>query len=234
MNYFKEFIFCLILLLCSQNCYAEDWVIAKQDNKGNVQLDRDSINYYNNSLYYKIHYTVFSYGSTSKYAIVQSKGDSAGIVVSCSADNYAPCANTLNQKVATQFKPLTTDSFLYNANKKAWKEYNAVNKGFTPITDKKTLELLKPYVNSVENYIKTKWQLPNGKENKKAVIQFRIAYDGRLLNYKIINSSGDQDFDNAVLKTMQNIERFAPLPYGCNEDSIDITFTFEHKYRKFF
>lgn len=234
MRYFKYLIFFLILILCSQNCYAENWKMIKHNGTEYIFLDMDSINYHNNSLYYNVRYIIHKTDSNGNFVTVQSKGNVAGIIQVCQRENYKTCANPYTQKVATKFNTVTEDSLLYEANKIAWREYNAINKPITNTNDRNELVLLKPYMKSVETHIKNNWQPPIGKENKKAIAQFRIAYDGRLLSCKIISSSGDKEFDNAVIKTLQNIGRFAPLPQGINEDSIDINFTFSHKYYKFF
>ena len=57
---------------------------------------------------------------------------------------------------------------------------------------------------------------------------FTIAKDGRLLNVKVVKSSGTPLADKAALAAVELTAPFRPLPSEFKGPSIDIQFTFDY------
>ena len=55
-----------------------------------------------------------------------------------------------------------------------------------------------------------------------------IAKDGRLLNVKVIKSSGTPAADKAALAAVELTAPFRPLPANYDGPSVDIQFTFDY------
>jgi len=85
------------------------------------------------------------------------------------------------------------------------------------------------YMQQVQNKIKLNWH-PRHDQNqsfqKHAVMIFSLDRSGQLLSYKIINTSGDSSFDEQAINTIKRVSPFASFPASCNEDKVDIQFTF--------
>lgn len=85
------------------------------------------------------------------------------------------------------------------------------------------------YIQQVQNKIKLNWHPmydQNQSFQKQAVIIFSLEGKGQLLSYKIMNTSGDNSFDEQAINTITRVSPFAPFPAFCNEDKVDIKFTF--------
>lgn len=223
MRYFKPCFIILVLLLFSQICYAEQWEVLVRENTRYISIDIDSVNYHNNSLYYNVYYNVLKsiYNNTlrdKKYVTVQSKGNSVGIV---NTSEYKGNLNALTPQVAKNFKELTKDSLLYEANIRAQEVYEWSK------LDINDMPYFKTYMRDVQNRIKMKWNPPKRENPKQAVIQFKIAKNGMLIGYNFIQSSGDKEFDYVALKTLKETS-FAPLPERFRGANVDIQYTFDY------
>ncbi len=243
MHYSKYFIISMILLLCSQSCYAEDWVTVTQTWKDIVALDKDSINYHNDSLYYNIKYIDSPATTKFKYVTIQSKNTAAGIVQACSENNYKTCLNAFTPKVATNLKTISKDSIIYQANLTAqeiykWNELKEQVTGKSSV--KQTVNSSQgrpgiatllvtdfgPYMRELQRRIKMNWNPPKGSESEQTVLIFKIAKDGSLLSCNIAKSSGNNKFDNAALNAVKHTVPFRKLPYDYKEDSVEIILKF--------
>ena len=85
-----------------------------------------------------------------------------------------------------------------------------------------------PYMSELSRRIKANWDPPRGDESKRVVLLFTIAKDGRLLNVKVIKSSGVQAADRAALHAVELTAPFRPLPADFRGSSVDIQFTFDY------
>lgn len=67
------------------------------------------------------------------------------------------------------------------------------------------------YTAAIDQHIKPHWQLPEwlARKGYKAVVQVRIDGRGQLISRALVRSSGNPDFDQSVLGT---VDRSAPLP----------------------
>ena len=89
------------------------------------------------------------------------------------------------------------------------------------------------YMKTLVASIKKKWLPPLRKdENLKAVAIFKISRTGDLLNCVINQSSGDKDYDDDVIKAINTVAPFDPLPAAYDGDDIDINFTFYYNAKK--
>ncbi len=85
-----------------------------------------------------------------------------------------------------------------------------------------------PYMSELSRRIKANWDPPRGEESKRVVLLFRIAKDGRLLNVKVVKSSGTPAADKAALAAVELTAPFRPLPADFRGTNIDIQFTFDY------
>lgn len=244
MRYSKLFILLLLILAGSNVCYAINWEAAFNGDK-EIYIDRDSVNWHNDSLYYSIKYYDKKVG---KYiiAIIQNKDNKTGIVSSCTDFQYNQnFINALTPKVATSFTPLNTSSLLFNANSRAIEinrdkqlqaekeaEYNANqnkqiwsdNNDYNN-TDKPDFA---PYMSKLQRDIKRNWHPIKSSNENRVVVLFKIAKDGSLLSSEIFKTSGDENIDNEALNAVKKAAPFKPLPKEYNEESIEIQFSFDY------
>lgn len=83
------------------------------------------------------------------------------------------------------------------------------------------------YIESVQNKIKRNFDTSYySKAGTETTVLFKLAKDGKLLDYSVIKSSGNAEFDKKALNSLWLSSPFNPLPKNYTEDSIDILFTF--------
>ncbi|MCQ2957406.1 MAG: TonB family protein [Candidatus Gastranaerophilales bacterium] len=97
-----------------------------------------------------------------------------------------------------------------------------------PGVDANQKALFGAYMSALTQRIKSNWDPPRGEESKRVVLLFTIARDGRLLNVKVIKSSGTPSADKAALSAVELSAPFRPLPAGFKGSSVDIQFTFDY------
>lgn len=85
-----------------------------------------------------------------------------------------------------------------------------------------------PYMKELQRRIKMNWDPPKGNESKRVVLLFVISRDGRLMNVKVLRSSGLQAADNAAINAVKLTAPFRPLPPEFRGNSVDIQFTFDY------
>lgn len=85
-----------------------------------------------------------------------------------------------------------------------------------------------PYMRDLQQRIKRNWDPPKGEENRRVVLMFKIARDGRLLSVNVSKSSGLAAADRAALAAVKLTAPFRPLPAEYREQSVDIQFTFDY------
>lgn len=226
MRYSKLFILLLLILAGSNVCYAINWEAAFNGDK-EIYIDRDSVNWHNNSLYYSVKY----YNQQKKtyiVSIIQNKDNKTGIVSSCTDFQYNQnFINALTPKVATSFNPLNTSSLLFNANARAI-EINNNNQQKSQSINKADNVDFRPYMRRLQRRIKRNWEPPKGSETKKVVVLFKIGKDGRLISSEIFKTSGDEAADKAALLAIAISAPYEPLPKAYTKESIDIQFAFDY------
>ncbi len=85
-----------------------------------------------------------------------------------------------------------------------------------------------PYMRDLEQRIKRNWSPPKGDSSKRVVITFTISRDGRLLNKRIVKSSGVPLADRAAMSAIEQTAPFRPLPPEFKGQSVPIEFTFDY------
>ena len=85
-----------------------------------------------------------------------------------------------------------------------------------------------PYMRDLEQRIKRNWTPPKGDSSKRVVITFTISRDGRLLNKRIVKSSGIPLADRAAMSAIEQTAPFRPLPPEFKGQSVPIEFTFDY------
>ena len=96
-----------------------------------------------------------------------------------------------------------------------------VQKGQADGEDKTAAEQLEiqAYFTAVRAHIKLYWQLPQelADQGFRAKVYTAIDGKGAVLNKKIFQSSGNEEFDTRVLETIQRASPFPPPPYAKNK-----------------
>ncbi len=88
------------------------------------------------------------------------------------------------------------------------------------------------YVSNVERNIKKNWHPPKNDTSKKVVVIFTIGKDGKVINKRIVQSSGIPIMDKSALDALDNASPFAPLPSEYKKQSVPIEFTFDYNVLK--
>ncbi len=84
------------------------------------------------------------------------------------------------------------------------------------------------YIIKLRTKLWEKWQTRNiTTKNLKAIVRFRILKNGNITGIRIENSSGNHLFDQSVISTVSEIERFDPLPEDFNEDFLTVYVEFK-------
>ncbi len=250
----KIFATCTILLLTCNAAIAENWVDVS--NNKQILLDTDSINRNSNGIYYTVRY--YEEKIKDEIVVtIQSKNNMTGIISTCKYSEYLKnknLANTNTFEEAKSLKNLKSTSPLYNANieanalmgnklsqspvlspKSSIKPtgstgyQNSGSRSSDTVNNNAGIEPdFGPYMRDLQRRIKMNWDPPKGNESKRVVVLFSIAKDGRLLNYRIYQSSGLPKADEAALKAVRLTAPFRPLPSEFKGESIDIQFTFDY------
>jgi len=82
------------------------------------------------------------------------------------------------------------------------------------------------YMSRLHRRIKANW-LPKTDSGESGSVKFTAQRDGSISDLKILKSSGNKQFDAAMIATIKAALPFPPLPSGA-PDTIPIEFTFDH------
>jgi TonB family protein len=101
---------------------------------------------------------------------------------------------------------------------------DASNPNLPVITSAITTSNFGPYLRDLQRRIKRTWHPPKDSQFRGgACVQFTVLHNGAITNLKLYRTSGDEGFDQAALKSIENAAPFASLSAN---DKIDIQFTF--------
>lgn len=92
--------------------------------------------------------------------------------------------------------------------------------------DELTVEY-KDYMENLQKNIKKNWNPPLDRSSKRVVLLFKISKDGKLLDCKVHQSSGNEATDKAAIIAVKKTV-FEPLPKKDMRDSVDVQFTFDY------
>ena len=79
-----------------------------------------------------------------------------------------------------------------------------------------------PYMENVQSSIKANWKPNKVAEETRAVVLFSIDKQGYVIKSEIIESSGNKEYDQIALSTIQETQPFAPLPDEYNNSYVDV------------
>ena len=198
-----------------------------------VDLDTESINEHNNSIYYAIRYNT---PRGSVVAIIQSKGSKAGVVktytnydeIMQKAYTYPP----YTPEIAKTFKDITPDSKIYYANIVAMSKA-----GFNGDIDVGNADFFNYHI-LLKKLLKQNWHPENidiSKIKNPIILRFRVARDGSFVKCDIVQSSGSLRFDKSAVSTVKNViqtyahdYRTLRLPQGYNGYGVDMEYVFSY------
>ena len=89
-----------------------------------------------------------------------------------------------------------------------------------------------PYMRKIQHSIKSNWHPKNIKESTRAVVLFKVDRQGNVVDSQIVQSSGDNDYDNEALAAIEKTQPFNALPKDYNGAFVDIQFTFDYNVYK--
>lgn len=102
--------------------------------------------------------------------------------------------------------------------------------------DARVKSLLEPMVLSVQRDIKKAWsppkqkEVPSGTRTVRTICRWLIAQSGEISCLHVSLSSGDKEFDQAALSTIQKLSPCAALPRG-SPKFVEIRFSFDYNVR---
>lgn len=85
-----------------------------------------------------------------------------------------------------------------------------------------------PYMAELQRRIRRNWRPPQAQEDKRVVVFFKIARDGRLLSVSTQKSSGFEEADQAALAAVRLAAPFRPLPAAHPDNDVTVQFTFDY------
>jgi TonB family protein len=85
------------------------------------------------------------------------------------------------------------------------------------------------YQNQMLNSIKDNWAWVGQKSNLKVVVHFSIKENGEISGLKVVQSSGDQSYDESVLRAVKKSSPLPPPPESSRKDFADVELTFRPK-----
>jgi TonB family protein len=89
-------------------------------------------------------------------------------------------------------------------------------------------ELWGVYVSTLNRQIDQNWQRITVSALRQAKVQFEIDRQGRLINLRLVESSGDPSADTVALQAVRVAAPFAPFPTQTTESQLRVNFTFTY------
>jgi len=88
------------------------------------------------------------------------------------------------------------------------------------------------YMAELQRRIKRNWRPPTAQEDKRVVVLFKIARDGRLIDLSVKESSGYKEADSAAMGAVKLSAPFRPLPPNHPDNDLAVQFTFDYNVYK--
>ena len=85
------------------------------------------------------------------------------------------------------------------------------------------------YYNRMRNLIKERWVWVGKRNDLEVTVHFAIAENGEIAGLKVLRASGDQSFDNSVLRAVKNASPLPPPPENYRKDFTSVELTFRPK-----
>lgn len=81
---------------------------------------------------------------------------------------------------------------------------------------------------TVEAKIRSNWIPPKTSKNKHAVVLVKIAKDGKLISARLLEPSGNADFDNSIKNAILKSTPFQALPDTFEGNYAEFQYTFKY------
>lgn len=150
-------------------------------------------------------------------ASVLGMASQAGAQNAGAQPQHSPVKTTSEFVVAQNSQPIAQPSKLHT------EEADSIISGRRRIPD------YGPYMKALSSEITKNWH-PNEalvKKHNAAKVMFKVLQDQRIVNVKLLKSSGNNDLDKQALACFAKLKKMPiPLPVG-SDDSIDIEFSFD-------
>lgn len=82
------------------------------------------------------------------------------------------------------------------------------------------------YYNEMITRIRDAWVWVGGATNVEVKVGFGIMDDGRIVDVRLLERSGDASYDESVLRAVRGVGRLAPPPERYRRDFSDVELTF--------
>jgi TonB family protein len=93
--------------------------------------------------------------------------------------------------------------------------------------NKMTNSQFEDYMENVKNKLQENWSTPDFMITGHARILFKLDNEGYVISARIIESSGNQIFDESTIYSLQKSEPFGKFPEGVNRDNIVVNYSFD-------
>lgn len=87
---------------------------------------------------------------------------------------------------------------------------------------------LTPYMNRLNNKIKSNWNPKIDTVSKETILRFTIDKEGNITKYNVYKSSGNKKADEKAIEALQKSCPFEPLPKEFKGTNINVQFTFDY------
>ncbi|MBR6297893.1 MAG: TonB family protein [Candidatus Gastranaerophilales bacterium] len=84
------------------------------------------------------------------------------------------------------------------------------------------------YIKDLEELIKSNWHPQKSDTSKSVEILFEIDKNGNIEYKKVINPSGDDNFDKNAISAIKSTGKYKPIPSECKSNSVPVEFTFAY------
>jgi len=82
------------------------------------------------------------------------------------------------------------------------------------------------YYNAMRSRIRDSWAWVGTNQRLKATVRFGIEADGTIVNIRLVKSSGDQSYDESVLRAIARVGKLDPPPAEYRRDFADVELEF--------
>jgi TonB family protein len=87
------------------------------------------------------------------------------------------------------------------------------------------------YMKALQRRIMAHWFPPKEKETNHVLVQFKVLRNGTVEAFRITQSSGNSEVDDAARKAIEDASPLDPLPPG-KDDSVEIQYSFDYNVHK--
>lgn len=89
--------------------------------------------------------------------------------------------------------------------------------------------MLSTYTEVMHEKISSNWNPPSVDKDSKVILEFTINKNGRVIDSKIYESSGNKLLDESALKALRKASPLPPLPMNIGQETLTVKFDFTLK-----